>query len=214
MKRLLLIIIVLVTVWPGRAADMRNLLREMPDSILPLLTKVNRLDMLDFLNEGMKSVVVNRLDGKSELVEADEDYVRVRYSEKSEVCFRLFYFRDSVPMVCMVHTFGNELRDSRVRMFDSSWNEIDAARLLAVPGLDDFIVKGAARDSVARFKEVSQLRSIEAELSDRSNLIRFRYTGLGFLGQDSARYSVYVRQTPLEYKWNGKRFVKQPKFRM
>lgn len=209
MKRLLLIIMVLVAVCPVGAADMRNLLREMPDSILPLLTKVNRLDMLDFLNEGMKAVVVNRLDGKSELVQADMDYVSMRYSEKSEVCFRLFYFRDSVPMICMVHTFGDGLRDSRVRMFDSSWNEVDASRLLAVPGLDDFIVKGAARDSVARFKDVSQLRSVEAELSDSGNLIRFRYTGLGFLGQDSARYSVYIRHTPIEYMWNGKKFVKQ-----
>lgn len=208
LKRIILTAMLFVGLCSAKAADMRDLLREMPDSILPLLTKVNRLDMLDFLEEGMKAVVVNRLDGRSELVRADRDYVRMHYSKKSDVTFRLFYYRDSVPVICMVHTVGTELRDSRVRMFDSSWNEIDASRLLAVPGLNDFIAKGANRDTVARFEEVSQLRSMEAELSDTQNTISFRYSGLGFLGQDSARFSGCLIQTPLVYSWNGKRFVK------
>lgn len=190
------------------AADMRDLFREMPDSILPLLTRVNRLDMLDFLDEGMKSVVMNRLDGRSELVSADRNSLSMHYTENSDIDFHLYYYRDSIPLICMVRTVNSGLSDSRVYFFDSAWRMVETDALLTVPVIDDFIVRNMERDSIARFKDVSQVRSIQAECHSVQNAIQFRYTGLGFLGQDSARFSHFISDAPLVYEWNGRRFVK------
>ena len=49
----------------------------MPDSLSPLLTKVNREDCIDFLESKMKAQVENRFGKKSEMTDLGKDYVSV-----------------------------------------------------------------------------------------------------------------------------------------
>ena len=59
----------------GSAAQqtISEVFREMPDSLLPTLSKNNRLDMLDFMASGMKAEVTNRLGGRSEMTALTDD---------------------------------------------------------------------------------------------------------------------------------------------
>ena len=50
----------------------------MPDSLSPLLTAVNRADFIDFLESKMKAEVTNRFGGKSDMTELTPDYIRVQ----------------------------------------------------------------------------------------------------------------------------------------
>ena len=50
----------------------------MPDSLSPLLTAVNRADFIDFLESKMKAEVTNRFGGKSEMTELAPDYIRIQ----------------------------------------------------------------------------------------------------------------------------------------
>ena len=43
----------------------RSLFTEMPDAVIPYLTKTNRLDFIDFMDSNMKAEVNNELEGKS-----------------------------------------------------------------------------------------------------------------------------------------------------
>ena len=47
----------------------RDLLKSMPDSVIPYLTENNRLDMIDFMESNMDAVVTNTLGGKSQLLQ-------------------------------------------------------------------------------------------------------------------------------------------------
>jgi len=49
-----------------QAQEAKTFFKNMPDSLSPLLTAVNRADCIDFLESKMKAEVTNRFGGKSE----------------------------------------------------------------------------------------------------------------------------------------------------
>jgi hypothetical protein len=61
----------------------------MPDSIFPMLTKNNRLDMIDFIDAHMLAEVTNLLDGTSELRSLSHDSLTVHMSEALDVTMYL-----------------------------------------------------------------------------------------------------------------------------
>ena len=55
MKQILYFILSIVLAAPLQAQEVRKAFVDMPDSILPILTKVNRADCIDFLDSNMKA---------------------------------------------------------------------------------------------------------------------------------------------------------------
>ena len=64
MKHFFLIVTATLCVWTAKAQDMERIFAEMPDSIVPVMTKNNRLDCIDFYKSKMKSNVENIYGGK------------------------------------------------------------------------------------------------------------------------------------------------------
>ena len=62
------------------AQEAKTLFVNMPDSLSPLLTKVNREDCIDFLESKMKAQVENRFGKKSEMTDLSKDYIRMQMS--------------------------------------------------------------------------------------------------------------------------------------
>ena len=60
------------------AQEAKTCFVNMPDSLSPLLTAVNRADCVDFLASKMKAQVTNTLGGKSEMTELTADYIRIQ----------------------------------------------------------------------------------------------------------------------------------------
>lgn len=84
MKRsLLLILNVFLMALPLYAEHIkaRDALSQMPDSIIPYLSKNNRLDLIDFMDSGMKARVQNRFEGYTELVAMDDDSLTIKLNE-------------------------------------------------------------------------------------------------------------------------------------
>lgn len=81
MEKTLFIIGMLLCVFSLHAQDMKTLLSLWPDSIAPLLTKVNREDCVDFLASNMKAEVKNRFGKVSELKKLTDDYLFLQTTE-------------------------------------------------------------------------------------------------------------------------------------
>ena len=115
----------------------RDLLKTMPDSIVPYLTENNRLDMIDFMASQMDAVVTNALGGKSQLVALTDQYASLRLNESSEVILRLFdvpTLVDSIPQVlCLIHTYGTDFRESSVTFYSGSWRQLPTADYFSAP---------------------------------------------------------------------------------
>lgn len=103
---------------------------ELPDSLLPLLTAVNRADCIDFLDSNMKAEVTNRLGGKSEMIQLTSDYIRLKMSDHSDWQMKLFPLNDSIKVVCVVSSTSAPATDSRICFYDNAWKEQPLARYL------------------------------------------------------------------------------------
>ena len=76
-------IIGLFTFVSSQAQEAKTLFINVPDSLCPLLTKVNREDCIDFLSSKMKAQVENRFGQKSEMTDLSKDYIRMQMTPET-----------------------------------------------------------------------------------------------------------------------------------
>lgn len=73
MKRLLFSFLLLLSVaWASAQTDINVVFVSMPDSLLPLLTRNDRLDLLDYHKAGMEARVTNLMGGTTTLLERND----------------------------------------------------------------------------------------------------------------------------------------------
>ena len=73
----------------GAARTIADLFAIEPGNIFPLLTRTNRLDMVDYYNSGQTVEIQNNLMGGSTLLELDSAYLKVKTSEGRTVEMRM-----------------------------------------------------------------------------------------------------------------------------
>ena len=109
---------------------MRDVFRQMPDSLMPYLTQNNRLDFIDFLDSNMKAEVRNALGGLSEMTTLADDSLSIRMSESLKTDLLLLPLAqpmDSLTqVVAMVETFlvDSIYGESRVSYYTSQWQPL------------------------------------------------------------------------------------------
>jgi hypothetical protein len=91
MKRTALIVFLLALASSISAQlRMRDIFAQLPDSVLPLTTRNNRLDCIDFIENGMEARVKNLFGDQVVLDSLTEDFMVLRTSEASCVEMKLF----------------------------------------------------------------------------------------------------------------------------
>ena len=98
MKKILFILLLGCVPFAGYAQEptMAALFKEMPDSLMPYLTKNNRLDLLDFMEAGMKAEVSNRLEGRSAMTFLSADSLFLQLSDVLTVSMKLLQASEPV----------------------------------------------------------------------------------------------------------------------
>ena len=138
----------------------RDIFRQMPDSLMPYLSQNNRLDFIDFLDSNMKAEVRNALGGTSEMTTLADDSLSIRMSESLKTDLLLLPLAQAVDsmthVVAMVETFlvDSIYGDTRVSFFTPQWlplsqepplgevekKRIDAHRLQNIVKKDDEVL--------------------------------------------------------------------------
>ena len=203
MKRVTIAFIAFMTLFCGviQAQDLRTLFIEMPDTLQPLLTNNDRRDMIDFWDARMSTPVVNRLDGKSRIIELTNDFLSVELSRSSSMQIKMLNNVAGDTLLCIVNTVGAEAYDSRIHFYNSRWERVDGLKF-AMPSIVDFFLPS---DSVDKALAVSDIYLVKLSLSADSDSLKAEYTMPLYMSRsDSARVAPQLR--PLHYRWTGKRF--------
>ena len=140
MKRILSIIILSMALMPstGFSRTIADLFAIEPGAIFPLLTRTNRLDMVDYYNSGQMVAVPNNLAGESLLLELDSTYLKVQTSE-SRVVEMLMRQAGKDTVITVIETVMTPVPDSRLTQWNVHWQRFTSEKLFAMPGIDDFI---------------------------------------------------------------------------
>ena len=111
---------------------MATVFKQMPDSLMPYLSKNNRLDMLDFMDAKMKAEVTNLLDGRSEMTAITDDSLSIRLSDALRVDMKLERVEQPVDsgyyVVRLVRTYIiNANQTERIAdVYSSVWRKLSS----------------------------------------------------------------------------------------
>lgn len=212
MKKLnILLFLVFMAAGALRAQEAKTCFVNMPDSLSPLLSSVNRADFIDFLESKMKAEVTNNFGGKSEMTELSPDYIRVNISKQSTWQMKLLPVNDSTRIICAVSTVCAPVCDSHINFYTTDWKELPSASYLtALPMIDDFIV--AAPDSVDIYeyqnaRRQADMQLMKADLSAKDVTLTFTLTTPDYMEKEAAeKLKPFIRR-PITYTWNQGRFI-------
>ena len=208
MKRITAVVLLALAFAKAGAADLKALFINMPDSIMPTLTKSDRMDFIDYMESGMLARVDNKLGGRSVMTLLDENALAVVTSQTGRMDMALFRMKDGKNLICIIKTVTTRYHDSSLAFYTEDWTPVPLKGLIELPEFDDYLTKTALKsDSLDYFRKMSMLRLKLITATDNS--LEFRYTSLDDIGEDADKYRSWIRQTPLRYVWNGKRFKRK-----
>ena len=85
--------------------SIKDVFKQMPDSLMPYLSQNNRLDFIDFIDSNMKAEVSNMTGGTSEMTALTGDSLSIRMSEALRVDMMLLNLDEPVDSIRQVIVF-------------------------------------------------------------------------------------------------------------
>ena len=223
MKRLLLIVCYISFVLACTAQPlMRDIFAAMPDTVLPLVTKNNRLDCIDYIENNMEARVRNKASEYVTLEALTSDYARFRTSTVAVMELKLLPTSDSTAVLCMVTTAeagekdtSRHVKDSNIRLLNADWSSLSADSPYSVTSVkqvregDGFYANEIA-DSIRTAVELAQasLKSfgpVCLQLSPQENTLTLSMQ-TGYLATEEKKALKDILH-PVTMHWNGQTFT-------
>lgn len=209
MKKTLFIIGMLMCAVSLHAQDMKTLFVAMPDSVVPLLTKVNREDFIDFLASNMKAEVKNRFGKPSELKKLSDDYLLLQTTERSAMEMKLLPVNDSVKVICVVNTVCAPVCDSEIRFYNAQWQELAQRDFIQLPSADAFYlpIDTLIDKAFPAMRKKADMELVKAALAEDKPVITFYYTTPEYLAKgEREKLAPYIKKEPMVYEWKDGKF--------
>lgn len=198
---------------PANAQQAKQYFVSMPDTILPLLTEINRADCIDFLESNMRAIVTNRLDGKSEMTKLTDNYIAIKLSEQSSWQMKVLALNDSTQVICTVFTACAPACDSHIKFYTTQWESLSLADYIqTMPTLSDYLPQLNESDyDIQTLNAVKQadLLLIKMQLSADDNTLVCSFDTPQYMEKSAAQKLTPLLQEPIVYNWNSGKFVRK-----
>lgn len=188
----------------GIACTIADLFASEPGNIFPLLTRTNRLDMVDYYNSGQTVAVPNNLAGESRLISLDSIYLKLQASASKVVEMRMMTAgKDTV--IAVIETVMTPVPDSRITFWNTQWQQfVRTGTFFKVPTIDNFITRKMTRELRADLQDAMIFPLIELTFTgEQHDCIQASHGLERFLAPDEfKRFASYLRPT-LNYSVKG-----------
>lgn len=179
----------------------------MPDSLVPTIEVNRRKDLIDLFHAGQKAQVATQLGGLAQMTQLQENSLTVALSEQSQMAMHLYTTHSNDTLVVLVNTVYAPASDSRIRFFNSQWQELPASKYIRPLTKEAFFL---FPDSLTKAQREEIMRPVDIELVeytfDTDGSICARQSWKEYLdSQDYNRLKPYLRES-ITLRWNGKNF--------
>ena len=205
MRRLLSILCMLLALTPltGTARTIADFFASEPGKIFPLLTRTNRLDLVDYYNSGQKVAMENNLAGESRLIEMDSAFLKLQASG-SKVVEMLMRTVGKDTVITVIETVMTPIADSRITQWNTHWQRYISERLFSMPTIDDFIVKKMPKELRADLQDAMIFPLIQLTfVGEKHDTITASHGLEQFLAQSEyERFEFYLKPS-ISYRFKG-----------
>lgn len=217
MKRIINLILYIIFVSTLQAQEARHAFVNMPDSILPILTKINRADCIDFLDSKMRALVKNRFDKESEMTRLTKDYIAMQLSPQSTFEMKLLPITDSTNIICTIQTVCSKACDSHISFYTTDWKPLDRSAFITLPVQSDFVpdtIPSQVADTLStpweNLRAEADILLMQASLADSTSAITFSYTTPEYMNKESAAlYTPSLKNATIHYEWANGKFIRR-----
>ena len=133
---------------------MRDVFAAMPDSVLGIMTKNNRLDCIDFIENDMEAKVRNRFDGFSVLKALTVDYLDLQLTPNCRVEMKLLPAEDTLNYICVARTYSGPVTETKVALYAPDWNVLPEEKWIPFPAYADFWETEKGKECISEFDQV------------------------------------------------------------
>lgn len=192
---------------------MNDVFRQMPDSLLPTMSKNNRLDMVDFIDSGMKATITDNLDGQCTMDTLTANYAHISMGGSMTVELKLLPSTNELAdssrqVVCMVKTFGSEAKESTVSFYTEKWTPLPIT--LSPAEYAETLCTRPDTMSAERYAGISpenELVLVAATLSPNDNTLTLT-PQMPLQTEDEEKDMTAIMRS-ITMAWTGKLFIKE-----
>lgn len=208
-KNVLLLLMLLTFATNMSAKSLNELWVSMPDSLMPMVNKSQRIEFLDLKNLGVKAEVDNLLGESCQLDSVTSDYLKLTTSPSSLYEMRLLPQTSGDSLLCIVRTFSAPEKESELKFYDQEWKELEGTSLLP-SNLSDVSLYMQAKPDTMSLERCHELQAmIEPQMfhltwsEDGNELVS--QLSLPLLGkEEKAQMLALLMQR--KFKWDGEKF--------
>lgn len=206
---ILLFIVGATSVSSVNAQQAKTLFVNMPDSLSPLLTAVNRADCIDFLESNMRALVENRFGRKSEMTVLGEDYIRMQMSPQTSWQMKVLPVNDSTKVICTVSTVCAPVCDSDIKFYTTDWKELPAEEFLsAQPVMDDFFQTADSTNyDFLNARRQADMLLVKMEWSKETPALTFTLTTPEYMEKETAEKLKPFLRRSIVYSWKAGKLI-------
>jgi len=168
-----------------------------------LLTRTNRLDMVDYYNNGQVVDIANNMGGDSRMLEMDSAYLKVQTSPSRVVEMRMMTTKRDTA-IAVIETVMTPVPDSRITFWNAQWQQ---GKIKQMPTIDEFISRSMPADLRADLRDAMIFPLIEMRFTgDKHDILEVRHGIKEFLApSEYQRFEQYLKPS-LQYRIQGLKF--------
>ena len=197
MKKIFVIICCLACSLSISAQSLREIWIEMPDSIVPYLTKSQRTELVDYIKMNVTPVVKNTFGDSTFIKKMTKDYLKVSLNKNTQLEIKIL----DPSSFALVETWNGPVAESKLRIYDYQWK----ARNITLP--ETFSVQRPDTMSNSAYADLCSImtpRLQELHFSDMDNFLLVDYNFPLLSKEDVKRARMLLK--PSRLIWTGKVF--------
>lgn len=207
MRRLASIFFLSLALLPltGHSRTIADLFASEPGNIFALLTRTNRLDMVDYYNSGQSVSIQNNLAGDSKLLELDSAYLKLQASAGRVVEMRMMTAGRKDTVIAVIETVMTPVLDSHISFWNPQWQLfLRPSTFFKMPGIDNFIKGKMPRELRADLQDAMVFPLIQLTFTgERHDVLEATHGLERFLSrEDFKRFAAYLKPS-ISYRING-----------
>lgn len=175
-----------------RSGKIKDVFVSMPDSLMPMLGKNERKDLIDIAESGMTTALDNDWNGRSRILALKDDYMSLLEDVADSITVEMALLpRTKDTLICLIRTIPLPHKDSELQIFDNNWKqqklggEISQYAFSPTHALDISLLPDT-KDGVCITTTMRQMDNLN----------------------DPQAFPATAREEKAVYKWNGRRFVR------